>query len=181
MNNIDIVQPTPKRACRHSNDSCTYCKYEAPHPSPEPSDWSSEDWDGEKAKAREQKSLIDFMLPKPDTDQQTMDMMVDKKETVMTDDIPFQKLTIQSDNPDKESPEVTDTLIPPPETSAETPVTDTAKSDDSTETHYKTLTEQELRLQREEEKYAIYISMLSEEEESDTETDTNKTTYSYFD
>ena len=39
--------------------------------------------------------------------------------------------------------------------------------------HYcKTLTEQELRLQRKEEKYAIHISMLSEEEESDTETDT---------
>ena len=55
------------------------------------------------------------------------------------------------------------------------------RSDDSTETHYKTLTEQELRLQREEEKYAIYIGMLSKEEESDTETDINETTYSYFD
>ena len=32
------------------------------HPSPVPSDWSSKDWDGDKAKAREQKSLIDFML-----------------------------------------------------------------------------------------------------------------------
>ena len=55
-------------------------------------------------------------------------------------------------------------------------MTDTARSDDSTETHYKTLTEQDLRLQREKERYAIYIGMLSEEEESDTETDTNKTT-----
>ena len=27
-----------------------------------PSDWSSEDWDGDKAKAREQRSLIDFKL-----------------------------------------------------------------------------------------------------------------------
>ena len=32
-----------------------------------------------------------------------MDVMVDKNETVMTDDIPFQKLTIQSDNPDEEA------------------------------------------------------------------------------
>ena len=53
MNRIDIVQPTPKRACEHSDSLCTYCKL----------DWSSEDWDREKAKAREQKSLIDFMPP----------------------------------------------------------------------------------------------------------------------
>ena len=82
-------------------------------------------------------------------------------------------------------------MIPLPEASAEipaagtsaaeTPATDIAKTDNSTETHYETLTEQELRLQREEEKYTIYISMLSEEEESDTETDTDKATYSYFD
>ena len=81
-------------------------------------------------------------------------------------------------------------MIPPLEASAETPAaetlmaenpaTDTVKSDDSTETHYETLTEQELRLQRKEEKYAICIGMLSKEKESDTETDTNETTYSYF-
>ena len=41
---------------------------------------------------------------------------------------------------------------------------DTAKSDDS-ETHYEMLLEQELRMQREEEKYALFISILSEEEE----------------
>ena len=53
MNKINIVQLTPKRACEHSDYLCTYCKYEAPHPSPELFDWSSEDWDGKKAKARE--------------------------------------------------------------------------------------------------------------------------------
>ena len=42
------------------------------------------------------------------------------------------------------------------------------------------LMEQELRLQREEEKYTIYIGMLSEEEENSKETDTNEATYSYF-
>ena len=78
-----------------------------------------------------------------------------------------------------------DTLIPPLKASAETPaaealVADTAKSDDSTETHYEMLTEQELRIQKEEENYAIYIAMLSKEEESNTETNTDKTTYSYF-
>ena len=138
-------------------------------------DWSSQDWDGEKAKAREQKSLIDFMPPKPDTDQQTADATVDRKETVMTGDIPFQKLTIQSDNPDEESPEISDALIPLLEVLAETPWTDTMRSDGSTETHYESLTEQELTLQREEVKYAIYTGMLNKEEESDTETNTDET------
>ena len=55
MSKINIIKPTPKRACECSDGSCTYCKYEAPYPSPEPSDWSSEDWDGEKAKVKEQK------------------------------------------------------------------------------------------------------------------------------
>ena len=185
MNKIDKVQPTPKRACKCYNYLCPYCKYKAPHPSPEPSDWSSEDWDGEKAKVREQKSLIDFMPSKPDTNQQVMDVTVDKKGTVMTDDIPFQKLTISSDDPDEESLEIMGTLIPLLEASADTPVPeapveDTAKSDDSTETHYEMLMEQELRIQREEEKYAIYIGMLSKEVESNTETDTDETMYSYF-
>ena len=185
MNKIDIIQPTPQRACECSCNTCTYCKYEAPHPSPDPLDWSSEDWEGEKAKAKEQKSLIDFMPSKPDSDQQMMDVTIDKDETVMTDDTLFQRLTIQSDNPTEETPEVTDMLMPLLEVSAETPVaenlaTDIAKTDDSMETHYEILTEQELRLQRKEEKYAIHISMLSEEEESNMETNTDEATYSYF-
>ena len=53
MNKFNIIQLVPKRACEHSVDTCTYCKYEAPHPSPTPSDWSSKYWKGEKAKARE--------------------------------------------------------------------------------------------------------------------------------
>ena len=70
-----------------------------------------------------------------------------------------------------------DTLIPPLEASAEapaveTPVADTVKSDDSTETHYKMLMEQELKIQREEEKYTIYIGMLSEEERKAIQTPT---------
>ena len=42
-NKIDIVQPVPKRAYKHFGVTCSYCKYEAPCPSPIPSDWSSED------------------------------------------------------------------------------------------------------------------------------------------
>ena len=48
MNKINIIQVTPKRACECNDSLCTYCKYEAPHHSPVPSDWSSEGWDGKK-------------------------------------------------------------------------------------------------------------------------------------
>ena len=63
------------------------------------------------------------------------------------------------DDPDENPAKVMNTLIPPPEAAAETSVrdipvaktpeaealvTDMAKSDDSTETHYETLPEQEL-------------------------------------
>ena len=139
-NKINRIQPTPKRACEHNDGSCTYYKYKAPHPSPVPSDWSSEDWDGEKTKAREQKLLVDFVPPKEDIDPTVTE--------VMADVIPFLKLTIRSDSPEKNPVEVTDTLIPPleaaadipaiktPEAETEASATDMAKSDDSINMHY---------------------------------------------
>ena len=39
-----------------------YCQFDALHPSATLSDWSSEDWDGNKAKAREQYPLLDFKI-----------------------------------------------------------------------------------------------------------------------
>ena len=44
-------------------------------------------------------------------------------------------------------------------------MTDMAKSYDSTKMHYEMLLEQELRMQREEEKYTLFIGILSKEEE----------------
>ena len=149
MNKINIIQPTPKRACEYTGGSCTYCKYKIPHLPPVPLDWSSEDWDGEKAKAREQMSFIEFVPPKQDTDPQMME--------VMADNIAFSKLTIQSDDPDENPVEVMNTLMPSLEAAGETPtadipaaktpeieasVTDKIKSDDSTETKYEVLSEQ---------------------------------------
>ena len=89
MTKINIIQPVPKRACECSDDTCTYCKYEAPHPSPIPSDWSSKDWDDGTVKAREQRSLIDFEPPKPDLRQTT--------NSESLNDLPIQNLTIQED------------------------------------------------------------------------------------
>ena len=43
MNKINIILPTPKRACECTNALSTYYKYKALHPSPVPSNWSNED------------------------------------------------------------------------------------------------------------------------------------------
>ena len=59
---IDIVKPTPKQLCTKKHGECTYCKYDAQHPSATLSEWSSEDWDGKQAKAMEQCPLLNFNL-----------------------------------------------------------------------------------------------------------------------
>ena len=66
------------------------------------SDWTSKDWDGDKAKAREQNPFIRFDTPRPKMDNPTLDSV---------DSLPFQGLTIQTDRPDKKALEVSTTLI----------------------------------------------------------------------
>ena len=90
------------------------------------------------------------------------------------------QLTLSKDKPKGESPEVTDTLVPPPEASVITPVMDNTKLENTMEANDRGLMDHEQRLQREEEQYAIYISILSEEEESDTNTDTDETSYPFL-
>ena len=167
LNKINIVAPTPKKGCNGFSLSCSYCKQGAQHPSPQNSDWSSEDWDGNKAKTKEQnKSLIDLSDPKPKTDMEwTMDI----------DERPFNELQIGQDDSKDEPLEVTESLVPTPQ------VTET--SDDTAEnTDEEELTEAERKLQREEEKHdmfdRIYMSQLSDEEDSDM--DTNDMGYTYF-
>ena len=80
------------------------------HPSPQESDWSSEDWDGTKAKAKEQtNSLMDSNTLKPQTD---FDQRTDVNE------IPFSKLQTRQNDPKEKLVEVMDSLIPPPPTKA---------------------------------------------------------------
>ena len=66
LNKIDIAAPKPKKVCNSFSLSCSYCEQVASHTLPQNSDWSSEDCDSNKAKAKEQgKSLMDFNDPKP--------------------------------------------------------------------------------------------------------------------
>ena len=150
MNKIDIVQPTPRRACEHFSPTCSYCKHEAPHPSPVHSDWSSKDWGSDKAKAKEQESLIDVKPPKQDNDRET-DQQTDTGNVTDVDDIPFQNLTLQQDKLKEELLDVTDSLVTAP--------TALAMADDNIKESDGGLMEQELRLQKEEKEYnRIYMS-----------------------
>ena len=97
MNKIDVIQQVPKRACKCFSPTCSYCKHEEPHPSPVYSNWSSKDWDGNKAKAKEQKSLIDFEPPKPDSDKKLTDQLTDMRKVILVDGMTFQNLTIGQD------------------------------------------------------------------------------------
>ena len=170
MNKINIIQPIPKKTCECSVDTCTYCKYEAPHPSPIPSDWSSEDWDGKKGKAREQRLLTDLDPPKPDLRQMT--------DSEILNEILIQNLNIQEDGKDEEKlPEITDTLVPPSEVAAVTPMMKEMERENIMEKKDpEDLMDQEQKLQKDEE-YAIYVTGISKEEESDTETELDECPY----
>ena len=99
LNKINIVAPTLRKACDSFSLSCSYCKQGTLHPSPQDSNWSSEDWDSTKAKAKKQsKSLIYFNDPEPQTNtEKTMDI----------DEVAFSKLQIGQSNLKGEPLEVT--------------------------------------------------------------------------
>ena len=158
MNKIDIIKPTPRKACECFGLTFSYCRQDAPHPSPVHSDWSSKDWDGDRAKAKEQKSLIDFNALK-----QKMDM----EQITDIDEVPFHKLNLgQDEQKEKEPLEVTQSLVAPPSDPMNT---------EATATEEEGKMDMEVKLQTEAEKFKmynrVYICQLHEEETSNTETD----------
>ena len=107
MNKINIIKLVPKRACGCLAGTFKYCKYKAPHPPPIPSDWLSEDWDGEEAKEKVQRLLIDFDSPRTNPKQM--------RDPEILNELPIQNLSIQEDREEQEKlPEMTDTLVLPP-------------------------------------------------------------------
>ena len=139
--------------------SYSYCKQGALHLSPQELDWSSKDWDGTKAKVKEEtNSLTDYNTLKPQTN-------IDPKADV--DKIAFSKLQIRQGDLKEKLVEVTDMLIPPPMTKTPEDIVEKSNSDK--------LSKAERKLQQEEEKYKlyqrVYMGQLSEEEESNTEPD----------
>ena len=120
------------------------------------------DWDGDKAKAKEQKTLTDFDVPTQKLEtEQAMDI----------DEVPFHKLTLKQDEPkDTEPLEVMQSLVPLPSD----PTKEEAKANDEMKEE-EGKTDMEIRLQKEAEKFEmydrIYVGQLSKEETSDMDTD----------
>ena len=166
MNKIDIIKPTARRVCECFGLTCSYCRQDTPHPCPIYSDWSSKDWDGDKTKARDKKSLIDFETPK---------QKMDTEKVTDIDEVPFHKLNLGQDEQKEGEPlEVTESLVLSP--------SDSANMEGTTKDEEEGLMKVEVRLQREEEKFEmydkIYVGLLSKEETSNMETD--ELMYSYF-
>ena len=109
INKINVIKITPQKACEHFGATCSLCRQQVPHPLLDQSDWSSKGWNGDKAKAREQNQIVKFDIPRPKPDNSTLNSV---------DTLPFQGLTIQTDEPDKKAPEVSTIPIPPTEPEA---------------------------------------------------------------
>ena len=107
--NINIIKPIPQKVCEQFGAICSFSRQQVPHPLPNESDWSSEDWDGDKAKAREQNPFFKFNTPKTKTENSTMDLV---------GSLPFQGLMIQTDKTDEKALEVSTIPIPPLEQGA---------------------------------------------------------------
>ena len=103
VGNINIIKPIPQKACEQSGATCIYCLYKVPHPLLNQSEWSSKDWDGEKAKAKEINPFIKSDTPL---------IKVVNPTTDPVGALPFQNLEIQPDKKDKKAPEVSTTPIP---------------------------------------------------------------------
>ena len=161
---------------------CTYCKYDAPYPSATPSDWSSEDWGGKKA--REQCPLLDFSLlerqlqqtlqdPAQDTAQDTLDDHMTEKS--LSKDL--QALTLK-DDVDKQN--LADTQVMKPKE----PEDDNKVEERECKTlvlKYK-MTKQELQWQEEQEKYRVYMSTFGyegDDSDLDSEMDTESESHAY--
>ena len=170
MNKINLIKPIPQRTYECFGHTCSFCKQNVPHPSTIHSDWFSEDWDGDKANAKEQNSLIDLDSPK---------LKIDQDQATYIDSLPFHNLSLEHDGQKMEEPvEVTQSLILPltDMTNVEGVIKDEPGEEEEKQT------EMELRLQKEEELCELYdkvcIGQLSEEEMTDMETD--NLSYLYF-
>ena len=148
------------------------CRYKVPHPLPNQSEWFSEDWDGEKAKAKEQNPFIESDAPTIKAGYHTTDLV---------GALPFQNLKIHPDRKGKKALEVSTTPIPVLEQGAVgTAPKDSISKLDTVPGEQDKTAAHELRMQIEEVKYKLYIGQLSTEE-SNTETGTDESKYPFLD
>ena len=98
----DIEASVPVKACNEFGLSCSSYRQGAPHVLPQELDWSSKDWDGTKAKRKEQTKetnlLMDWDLLKPQAN-------VDQRTDI--DGLALSKLEIGQKDPKEEQINIT--------------------------------------------------------------------------
>ena len=109
----DKKAPLSVNVCDRFGPSCSLCKQNVPHPSPQESDWSEEDWNGAHTstqKTGKTNLLSDWDSPKPQSEPNSRPEV---------DKLDIDKIHLEQDSPKEEQIEVTDSLILPPTTSKE--------------------------------------------------------------
>ena len=110
LDNIDTDKKVPLsvKICNRFGPSCSFCKQNILHPSPQESDWSDRDGTGThkttQKETGETNLLSDWDLPKPQSES-------DRKPEV--DKLDIDKLNFEQDSPKEEWIEITDLLTPP--------------------------------------------------------------------
>ena len=187
FNKIDIVKPTPKWLCMWTLNECTYCKFNALHPSA--TCQTGPVRTGMVTKTRPESPLLDFKLleqqiqkiqqdrAKDTPEDTTHNATADKQKTDLVNGI--QDITLESK---LDTQNLTDILAAPldvPEVKC--------KGEDRTNKQTTTLTydmtDQEIWLQQEEEKYGIYMSTFSYEGDNfdlDSKTDSDSILMAYL-
>ena len=163
---------------------CTYCKYDAPHPSTTPSNWSSEDWDSKKVKAREKCPLLDFNQLEKQLKQTLQDPIQNISQNTLDDHMvekslskDLQALTLK-DNADNQN--LADTQGTRLEVSEDNNKVEERECKTSVLKYE--MTKQELRLQEEEQKYNIYMSTFGYEgDDSDLDSESESHAYPFLD
>ena len=95
-----------------------YCQFNTPHPSATPLDWSSEDWDGKKAKAREQCPILDFNILEKQKQKMLQDRAQDIPQDMMQDNQELDLINgVQglSLDPKTDIQNLMDVPVPPPD------------------------------------------------------------------
>ena len=151
-------------------------------------DWSSEDWDGEKAKAREQCPLLDFNFLEKQIRKTLQDPIQDISLDLLASDNKIEKdlmqdmqaLTLKGDMDTQKSADIQVTNVQEPENNNK------VKEEDETSVPPYKMTKQELQLHEEEEKYNIYTSTFGYEGDdssldSKTETESEGHAYPFLD
>ena len=101
--------PLSVKVCDRFRPMCQFCKQSVPHPSPQESDWTDEDWTGEHTKTQKQ---IGETNPLSGWDLASPQYNPNSKPEV--DKVNMDKLSLDHDNPQEELMQDTSSLIPPP-------------------------------------------------------------------